>query len=267
MLKAINNELSSKYQLEKMMDLKNGPTQIGTMVTVAAPEVTEVLAAAGFDWLFIDGEHGALGVSEVQSILISAGRDIDCLVRVPGIESVMIQQALDLCAAGIIVPQVNTAAEAARVVDSCRYPPEGSRGTGLARAHGYGSRFDEYISTANQQVSVVIQAEHFQAADNIEEIVQVPGVDCIFIGPYDLSASFNKAGQINDIEVVAAMEKIERVCQANQMPLGIFGVQPESLKKYVQRHYALVAVGVDMLFLGGAAKDCLVRVRDERESQ
>ena len=140
--------------------IKLGHPLFSTMVTINAPEVTEILSNCGFDWLFVDGEHGAIDGNDIQTILLAAGDRIDCLIRVPAIDETRIKKALDLGAAGIIVPQVNSAEQAARVVDYCRYPPEGSRGTGLARAHGYGSKFEEYTSTANEKTLVVVQAEH-----------------------------------------------------------------------------------------------------------
>lgn len=225
------------------------------MVTINAPEVTEILSNCGFDWLFIDGEHGAIDADDIRTILLAAGHRIDCLVRVPALDETPIKKALDLGAAGIIVPQINNAEQAAEVVDYCRYPPEGSRGTGLARAHGYGSKFEEYTSTANEKILVVVQAEHRDAVENIESIVSVPGIDVVFIGPYDLSASYGKSGQVNAPEVLSAIDRIESVCTAADMPLGIFGVTADSVESYVKRGYQLITAGVDSLLISKGAKE------------
>lgn len=225
------------------------------MVTINAPEITEILSNCGFDWLFVDGEHGAIDADDIRTILLAAGDRIDCLVRVPALDETPIKKALDLGAAGIIVPQVNNAEQAAEVVDYCRYPPEGSRGTGLARAHGYGSKFEEYTSTANEKILVVVQAEHRDAVENIESIVSVPGIDVVFIGPYDLSASYGKSGQVNDPEVLSAIDRIESVCKAADMPLGIFGVSADSVASYVKRGYQLITAGVDSLLISRGAKE------------
>ncbi len=109
---------------------------IGTMVTLPVPAIAEILAELGFDWLFVDGEHGPLETREILAILQAVGDRVPCLVRVPGAEEPPIKKALDLGAEGIIVPQVNTVAQAASVVRYARYAPAGSRGVGLARAMG-----------------------------------------------------------------------------------------------------------------------------------
>ena len=147
-----------------------------------------------------------------------------CLVRVPGADEPPIKKALDLGAEGIIVPQVNTVAQAASVVRYARYAPAGSRGVGLARAHGYGLRFQEYLDAANESVAVIVQAEHAQAVENIESIVKVEGIDAVLIGPYDLAASLGKMGRINDRAVTDAIDYVTKTCQAAGVPLGYFGI-------------------------------------------
>src|SRR5687767_1057607 len=140
--------------------LKRGDTLLGTMVTLASAASAEVLASAGFDWLFIDAEHGPLETGDLNEILQAVGHKTACIVRVPEPAELPIKRVLDLGADGIIVPQVNTAEQAASVVRWARYPPEGARGVGLARAHGYGTRFREYLRSANDEIAVIVQAEH-----------------------------------------------------------------------------------------------------------
>jgi 2-keto-3-deoxy-L-rhamnonate aldolase RhmA len=182
-------------------------------------------------------------------------------VRVPEAAEVPIKKALDLGAHGIIVPQVNTAEQAANVVRFARYAPEGARGVGLARAHGYGQRFREYLETANSETAVIVQAEHVQAVENIESIVRVPGVDAVLLGPYDLSASLGKMGQIDDPAVVAAIRRVTDVCRAAGMPLGYFGVTAAAVRPYVALGYTLIVAGVDTLYLGNGAKALLAELR------
>jgi 2-keto-3-deoxy-L-rhamnonate aldolase RhmA len=168
---------------------------------------------------------------------------------------------LDLGATGIIVPQVNTAEQAANIVKWARYSPLGSRGVGLARAHGYGRRFKEYVDAANEQNVVVVQCEHIQSVENLEAIVKVPGVDAVLMGPYDLSASLGKMGQLDDPTVVAAMDRITTVCQAAKMPLGYFGVTASAVQPFIDRGYTLITSGVDTLLLGHAAGQMLKQLR------
>ena len=233
---------------------------IGTMVTLPMPAIAEILADLGFDWLFVDGEHGPLDTREILAILQAVGDRVACLVRVPGAEETPIKKALDVGAEGIIVPQVNTVEQAAAAV---RFAvcAAGSRGVGLARAHGYGLRFREYLEAANRRVAVVVQAEHARAVENIEAIVEVEGIDAVLLGPYDLAASLGKMGRIDDPAVTDAIEHVTRTCQAAGIPLGYFGVSAQAVRPYMERGYTMIAAGVDTLFVAGAAGRLLEELR------
>ena len=128
------------------------------MVTLGSPEVAEILTNVGFDWLFLDAEHAPFEALAMQRVLQGAGSEMPCLVRVSASEEVPIKKALDVGAAGIIAPMVNSVEQAERVVRLSKYAPLGTRGVGLGRAHGYGLRFQEYVQRANEDVAVVIQA-------------------------------------------------------------------------------------------------------------
>jgi 2-keto-3-deoxy-L-rhamnonate aldolase RhmA len=180
---------------------------------------------------------------------------------VPEAAEVPIKKALDLGAHGIIVPQVNTAEQAANVVRWARYAPEGARGVGLARAHGYGQRFREYLGSANDEIAVIVQAEHAQAVENIDAIVRVPGVDAVLLGPYDLSASLGRMGQIDHPDVIAAVERVTRVCRAAGVPLGYFGVTAAAVRPYAAQGYTLLVAGVDTLYVASGAKAVLADLR------
>ena len=234
--------------------LRSGERLLGTMVTLPTASTAEILADAGFDWLFIDGEHGPLDTSDVLGILQAVGHRIACIVRVPACDEVAIKKVLDLGASGIIVPQVNTVEQASDVVRYARDAPEGSRGVCLARAHVYGFRFADYVASANADISVIVQAEHRSAVENIDAIVKVPGVDAVLLGPYDLSASYGKMGQISDAEVLNGIDRITQACQAVQMPLGYFGISFDAVKPWMDKGYSLVVAGVDVLFLGNGAR-------------
>lgn len=237
--------------------LKNGETLLGTMVTLPTAATAEILADVGFDWLFIDGEHGPLSTSDILGILQAVAHRVACIVRVPICDEAEIKKVLDLGAQGVIVPQVNTAEQAADVVKFSRYAPEGSRGVGLARAHGYGFRFADYVASANDDVVVIVQAEHKTSVENIDSIVQVPGIDCILLGPYDLSASYGKMGQISDPEVLDGIAIVTASCKAAGTPLGYFGVSAEAVALYASLGYTLLVAGVDVLFLGNGARKTL----------
>jgi 2-dehydro-3-deoxyglucarate aldolase len=243
-----------------------GELLVGTLVTLPTPEVAEILAGLGFDWLFIDGEHAPIGARDAQALLQAAGPDCPCLIRVPTGDQEWIKKALDIGAAGVIVPQVHSAEQAEQVVRLCKYPPEGSRGVGVARAHGYGRRFTEYLATANDQVAVVIQAESAEAVSNIDSIVQVPGIDAVLIGPYDLSSSLGKAGQVDDPMVTGAIAAIRESCQQAGIKLGAFGLDAAAVQPFIDQGFSLIAVGIDAVFLSRAAGDALDSLQ-ERQSR
>jgi 2-dehydro-3-deoxyglucarate aldolase len=234
--------------------VRNRELLLGTMVTLPTASTAEILADAGYDWLFIDGEHGALETTDILGILQAVSHRIPCLVRVASCDETAIKKVLDLGAHGIIVPQVNSASQAADVVRFARYAPAGTRGVGLARAHGYGFRFAEYVASANDQIVVVVQAEHRDAVEDIEAFCRVAGVDAVLLGPYDLSASYGKMGQIEDPEVLAGISRVTTTCRKAGMPVGYFGITSEAVKPYIEQGYSLIVAGVDVLFLGGGAR-------------
>ncbi len=232
--------------------LRAGETLLGSIVTLPSPEVAELFSRAGFDWLFVDTEHAPLDPLAAQGLLQAAR--CPCLVRVPSGEEAVIKKALDIGAAGVVVPQVNTAADAARIVSYCRYPPRGSRGVGIVRAQGYGLDFKQYVAGANDSIIVMLQIEHFEAVNNIDAIVRVPGVDALMIGPYDLSGTMGRLGDVNHPEVEQAIERVRTACAAAGMKLGIFAATAEGMQPYVRKGYSLPIAGMDLMLLGAAAK-------------
>jgi 2-keto-3-deoxy-L-rhamnonate aldolase RhmA len=241
--------------------LLSGQQLLGAMVTLPTPATAEILVDAGFEWLFVDGEHGPLTIPDILSILQAVGHRAACLVRVPMLNEADIKRVLDLGAQGVIVPQVNSPEMAADVVRFSRYSPAGTRGVGLARAQRYGFQFAEYLASANDEVCVIVQAEHRLAVESIEQIVRVPGVDGVMLGPYDMSASYSKMGQITDPEIVAAIQRVATACRQAKVPLGSFGVSADAVRSYVDLGATLLCCSVDTLFLGGGARKMLKDVR------
>ena len=241
--------------------LKSGHTLLGTMVTMPTSVAAEILADVGFDWLFIDGEHGPIETTELLGMLQAVNGRAACLYRVPEAAEVPIKKALDLGADGIITPQTNTVEQVQNVVRWARYAPQGQRGVGLARAHGYGPRFAEYMKSANDQVTVVVQAEHALAAENIEDIVKVEGIDAVLLGPYDLSASLGHTGKLDHPSVTQAIDHITQTCTNAGVPLGIFGVTAAAVRPYIDRGYSLIVAGVDGMLLSSSAGKLLSDLR------
>ncbi len=242
--------------------LGRGELLAGTIVSLPCPETAEILSRCGFDWLFVDMEHGAIGFTALQRVLQAAGRETPCLVRPPGREEAWIKKSLDSGAAGVIVPRVNSAAEAEEAVRLAKYPPRGCRSVGISRAHGYGADFAGYLARANDEILVVPQIEDIDAVGRIEEIVRVPGIDALFIGPYDLSASMGRIGRVHDPEVHRAMERVQGCAREAGIALGIFAADADTARSWVEKGYRLVAVGMDAIFLAAAAGRALAAVRD-----
>jgi 2-dehydro-3-deoxyglucarate aldolase/4-hydroxy-2-oxoheptanedioate aldolase len=242
--------------------LINGEILIGTVVTLFTPEVSEILSETGFDWLWIDTEHSPFDVRGALGILQAVDEKCPCIIRVPACDDVWIKKALDIGAAGIIVPQVNSPEIARQIVSSCKYPPQGSRGVGVGRAHKYGLKFQDYVETANEEIAVIIQAETREAVENISSIVEVDGIDAVLIGPYDLSASLGKIGQVKDASVQVAMDKIRQSCRQAGVQLGVFGMDAAAVKPYILKGYTLIGVGTDASYLANSAAKSLTELKD-----
>lgn len=241
--------------------LEQGDLLVGTFMTLPSPEIAEIFAELGFDWIFIDTEHTVLDVADVQCILRAVGAKCACLVRVPSKDQAWLQRVLDAGADGVIIPHVNTSDEIHHIVQTCLYPPEGSRSVGLSRAHGYGLKFKDYMENANKAIAIIPQIEHAEGVRNIDEIVEVPGVSAVFIGPYDLSGSLGKLGEIEDPEVQRNIASVKDACTHVGLPVGIFCMDDEAASSYIERGFTLISVGVDILFIGNSAKDSLQKLR------
>jgi 2-dehydro-3-deoxyglucarate aldolase len=241
--------------------LRSGERLIGTIVTLNAPPAAELLAEVGFDWLFVDGEHASFDSSEMQALMQAAG-STPCIVRLAAPEEIHVKRALDIGAAGIIAPQIDSAAQARRIVRAAKYAPAGERGLGVARAQRYGLKLRECLQDANESTAVVIQAERREAVDEIREIVRIEGVDAILIGPYDLSASLGYPGAIDHPAVQDAIARVGDACSEAGVPTGIFGLNAEAVMPYIERGFTLIVAGVDTLLLANAAAALLSAVRD-----
>ena len=240
--------------------LRNGDLLIGTLISLNSPEIVEILSHTAYDWLFIDAEHGAFNPQQTQSMLQAAG-DTPCVIRIPAGDEVWIKKALDIGAAGIIVPQVHTAEQAEQIINQCKYSPVGNRGVGIGRAHTYGLSFEDTIKNANDETSVILQAESQAAINNIEDIVKVPGLDAILIGPYDLSANLGKIGKVDDAKVQDAINQIASACKAAGIKLGYFGVNASAVKPAIDNGFTLITVGVDTLFFIKSAIETLEELK------
>ncbi|OGV63093.1 MAG: hypothetical protein A2283_14970 [Lentisphaerae bacterium RIFOXYA12_FULL_48_11] len=240
--------------------LKKKELALGTWLMIGNPAVAEIIAHEGFDFISVDMEHTSINVDTFYKLALAAkGSGCDLLARLPSCDLVLAKQVLDMGAAGIIVPSVNTPAEAAQSVAIAKYPPEGVRGAALCRATGYGSNFPDYYANHNREVIVVVMLEHIIAAKNADAILATPGIDAALIGPYDLSASMGLPGQLYHPDVLAAQQQILDACKRQNVVAGIHLVQadPESVRKRIDQGFRFIAGGIDTLFIREGCQNVL----------
>ena len=244
--------------------LKEGKTQIGCWVSLANPYTTEMMGTAGFDWLLIDNEHSPNDLrSTLQQLQVLEASDSHPIVRVPVGDTRIIKQMLDAGAQTILVPMVDSADQARELVKDITYPPHGRRGVGysLARASRFGEITD-YGPTADAEICLLVQVENRAGMAALDDILQVDGVDGVFIGPADLSADMGYMGQINHPEVRATiMDALGRIRAAGKAP-GILSTQAGMARNALEVGAQFVAVGADSMLLTGAARDLAAKWRD-----
>lgn len=231
--------------------LANHDKLLGTIISLDCPAVAEIVSQQGFDWIFVDAEHGALDIGALEGLVRASC--VPALIRIADQSEKSVKQALDIGATGVIVPQVNSAEIAAAIVAYGKYPPLGRRGVGVGRANAYGNNFANYLESANRETLVIAQIEHIDAVENIEAIINTSALSGILVGPNDLAASMNLLGEPDNEDVVDAIERVRASCAAHGMPHGIFHGNPQAAISYAQRGFSLIASGVDCMALGAAA--------------
>lgn len=234
---------------------------IGTLLTLPLPALAEMCADAGFDWLFLDMEHGALDLHDVQCIAQAVNDKCPCVVRVPINERMWIGKVLDLGVAGIILPQVNRAEDAQRAVFAAKYPPQGGRGVGVGRASRYGADLQNYLRNANDETALIVQIEHREAVENVEAIANVAGVDALMLGPFDLSGSLGKLGQIDAPETQAAIARVREFGMSRKIPMSLFCPDVEHARRALQDDFTLVPIASDNLMFTRAASQTVQTIK------
>ena len=231
--------------------LRAGTLQTGFWLSLANPYTAEICAGAGFDWLLIDGEHGPNDLRSILSQLQAiAAFPCDAVVRPPVGETWMIKQLLDIGARTLLVPMVETAEQAGALVAAMRYPPLGQRGVGaaIARASGY-DRDAGYMRRADRDTCLLVQIETRLGLDNLEAIAAVDGVDGLFIGPADLSASLGHPGDPDAQAAQAAIDDGLRRIVATGKAAGIIMGEEALVRRAMALGASFVAVGTDVSLL------------------
>jgi 4-hydroxy-2-oxoheptanedioate aldolase len=244
--------------------LRAGTPQLGLWVGLADANAAEALAGTGYDWLLLDGEHAP---NDPQSVLAQlralAPYPVQPIVRPVQGDVALVKQYLDIGAQTLLVPMIDTAEHAELMVRAMRYPPEGIRGMGaaLARASRW-NQVADYVHRANGQMCLLVQAETRQAMANLEAIAAVEGVDGVFFGPADLSASMGLRGQPGHPDVQRAIRAgIAAVRAAGKAP-GILVTDPQLARSYLEAGALFVAIGLDTALLVRAARELIRSVRE-----
>lgn len=236
-----------------------GTPQIGLWGALSSPYVTELLASVGYDWLLIDNEHAPNDVrSTLAQLQAVAPYPVQPVVRLVEGQVPLVKQHLDIGAQNLLIPMVETVEQAQLMVSAVRYPPRGIRGVGsaLARASRW-NQIDGYLQNADRDICLMLQVESVAGLNNLEAIAAVDGVDGVFFGPGDLSASMGLIGQQDHPQVVAAISAgIQAVKRAGKAP-GMLSANPQRAKEYLAQGASFVAVGSDTTLLVRAAKELL----------
>lgn len=244
-----------KAILEIREKLSSGGHSIGSWIQIPHPSIAEIMGQAGYDWVAVDMEHGAVSAHQLPDLYraLELGGTLP-LARLAQGHSKDCKQVLDAGAGGVIVPMVESSGELLRVRDAICWPPAGKRGVAFSRANLFGKHFDSYIEEA-QQPLLVAMIEHVNAVKNLDSILQVEGLDAILIGPYDLSASMGLTARFNEVEFVSVMEDINNRAKKAGIPSGIHVVAPsvDELNGKLSEGYRFIAYSIDSVFLSKLA--------------
>ena len=243
--------------------LKDGQTVIGCFVQYPSPVTVEICGYSGFDFVMIDCEHGPMDTESAYHMMLAAERSGAVpLVRVPMNHPQVILRHLDIGAAGIMVPQINSAEEAQAVVQAVKYHPEGRRGVAGTRAQSWSitQPLSEYVSTANRDTLVMVQIENIKAVEVLSEIMQVPGVDVLYVGPNDLAQSMGHPGRPDHPEVQEVINQICETARDSHLALGTVANDAETINHEISRGFRMVGANSASL-LAGASKHVLNGIR------
>jgi 4-hydroxy-2-oxoheptanedioate aldolase len=232
--------------------LRSSASLLGTFLQIPAAEVAEIVGRAGFDCGIVDTEHGMLG-TEGALLLVRACDSVGMtpILRVPGVDHHRITQALDFGASGVMVPNIQNRKDAETAVSAAKYHPRGNRGVcPFARGAGYDASGDpEYYRRSNEETAVVLQIEGTEGISNLDEILSVPDIDCIFIGPFDLSQSLGIPGQVTSPQVEDAIRDIVKRATQKGIAVGSFSVTAEQTQRDLNLGVQFLVYGTDTMII------------------
>ena len=241
--------------LEIREKLSRGQPSIGSWIQIPHSSIAEIMGAAGFDWVAIDLEHGSVDTSQLPDLFraLELGGTLP-LARISSSSMHSCKSALDAGAAGIIVPMIESAKELEDVMQFSKWPPVGQRGVGYSRANLFGKNFEKYSTGEGVSPLIIAMIENLTALNQLDEILDVEGLDAVFIGPYDLSASMNMLGQFDNKVFIDALDLIIKRCNEKNIACGIHVIDPDysSVIQKISLGYRFVAFSLDSVFLNSA---------------
>lgn len=243
-----------------------GGTALGTFVVSNAPDLVEIVGLTGFDFVIVDNEHGPLGHESSQHLIRAAElRGITPIVRIPNYMESTILHTLDIGAHGIQVPQVNDPEIARTIISYSKYHPLGRRGVALPRSADYGLSMDisKYFEHENSQTTVVIHCENTMCLENLDAICQIPGIDVVFFGPYDMSQSMGIPGQITHPRIQEAARKVVETTKKYGKVAGTFTGNGAIAKERAAEGFRYIAIGVDTFLYAAKCKQEIAAFRGE----
>ena len=245
----------------------NGELLYGLIANLGSSLTVEMIGLAGYDWIWLDGEHGMGGFTDmVHQLQAASATPAAPVARVVWNDFPLIKRVLDMGASGIIVPYINTPAEAIQVVRAMRYPPEGIRGVArLLRGNAFGFDFDEYFARANHDLLTAVQIETVDAVKNAEEIAAVDGIDTLIIGPTDLSTSLGIFGQFKNPRLWDAFGEVAAACKRHGKSAGILLPALDDVDRLVDMGFRFIATGADASLLANSMKANLARCEQTRQ--
>ncbi len=225
----------------------NGEVMLGIGANLGSSLTVEMIGAAGFDWTWIDLEHGTGDYSELIPQMQAASiNNAPAVVRIAWNEAPRFKRVLDLGAVGIMIPYVTDAAQAKQAAQAMRYPPDGIRGVAkFNRACGFGQNFSTYFKEANEKLLTVVQIETTASVEQAGEIAAVEGVDVLFVGPLDLSVSMGMADNYEDPDFLKALDRVAEACKANGKAAGILVPKLDYLETWITKGFTFLVVGSD----------------------
>lgn len=242
--------------------LNRSEVVVGPWISLSDPVVVEIIGRAGFDFLLIDGEHSPFNETGLRDALIACDNTpAEAVIRVRANEEPRIKLALDLGADGVLVPMVSTLDDARKAVGAAKYPLLGSRGVAPWRASKYYQEADEYIAGANDATALIIQIEHKDAVAAIDDIIAVEGVDAIFVGPADLTASLGHGTNTGNPDTLAAIERIAKACTARGMAMAIDCASAEHMSRWHALGFRFFTFSADIGYLDKGARAAAAAAR------